>query len=313
MKRIFLFLFIVLFLSSCTPSTEGIISHLSYDTSLPLLLDYKMLDNSHYFLTFNENVEIMETLYDKKNIYSGVVSSSFVITFPTPLKAGDEKELFITIKKDNGNTLRCVFKLYGRNENIPRMIINEVSIKGTDASPDRIELLVLEDGNTLGMSITDDINDAGYIFPSLDVKEGDIIVLSWDKNIYSVSEERLENNNKTYYLFGKMSTTLVSTSGGLILSSYPSGDIIDAIIYANGEGLGYEEFSNDKAIRCAKYIYEKSEWIGEALNSTNVTSSRVFCRFPTSLDTNSKDDWFICAPRKSTFGEYNVYAPYEEK
>lgn len=309
MKRIFLFLFIVLFLSSCTPSTEGIISHLSYDTSLPILLEYKQLDNSHYSLTFNENVEILETLYDKKNIYSGVVSSSFVITFPTPLKAGDEKELFITVKKDNGNTLRCVFKLYGRNENIPRMLINELSIKGTDTSPDRIELLVLEDGNTMGISIRDNIDENGYILPSIDVKSGDLIVISWNKTTSKEHTEKLENENTAYFLNSNMGNTLISTSGGIVLSEYLDGKIIDAVIYSTNS----DDFSNEKAEKIASYIYENQEWDGVPLDSTNVTSSRVFARFPTEVDENCKEDWFITAARKSTFGEYNVYAPYEEK
>ena len=46
-------------------------------------------------------------------------------------------------------------------------------------------------------------------------------------------------------------------------------------------------------------------------DSNLVTSSRVLARLPGGWDTNTRDDFFITEPRKSTFGYPNEYYPYE--
>ena len=50
---------------------------------------------------------------------------------------------------------------------------------------------------------------------------------------------------------------------------------------------------------------------GEAFDSTLTTSSRVIARLPGGVDTDSSDDFFITAARRSTFGEENEYVPYQ--
>ncbi|MCI7605902.1 MAG: hypothetical protein MSS69_04020, partial [Spirochaetales bacterium] len=64
-----------------------------------------------------------------------------------------------------------------------------------------------------------------------------------------------------------------------------------------------------------KTLYEEAlsagMWEGDAFDSSLVTSSRVISRLPGAIDTETSDDFFVTAARRSTFGEENDYAPYQ--
>ena len=59
-------------------------------------------------------------------------------------------------------------------------------------------------------------------------------------------------------------------------------------------------------------LIKEGEWTSEPISSLDVTSSRVIARYPGGIDSNSADDFFITAARKSTFGEPNQFIPYAE-
>ena len=56
---------------------------------------------------------------------------------------------------------------------------------------------------------------------------------------------------------------------------------------------------------------EIGEWSGKTFLSDGVTSSRTASRYFPYEDTNTRDDFYIAASRKSTFGYPNTNIIYE--
>lgn len=310
MKRLVPLLLLTL-LVSCSDrfSTTDLLK--AFDKSLPQVTHHELVGNTTFQITFSETVEVLEVLVGGVPLSTSSLGQSFTFPLPHPLEAGEEKTFSMTVRKTNGNTARCSFLLRGINERIPKMILNEVSVKGTASAPDRVELLVMSKGNTLGMILHDGEEGKGVVFPSLEVKTNDLIVIYWNSRTAKTREDK-EEGFSVFYLNGNVDHTLSGTSGVLVLEDRVEGETMDAILYTNDTTVSYGGYGSKQLEERAKSLLEQGSWSGEPLDSTLVTSSRVFVRLPGGIDSDSADDWFICAPRTSTFGERNNYHPYEE-
>lgn len=169
----------------------------------------------------------------------------------------------------------------------------------------------MKKGNTMGMVLRDEEKGKGFVFPSLEVKTNDLVVVYWNSKTTRKIEER-EDGFTTYYLNGNMNHTLSGTNGYLILEDREEGAVQDAILYTNDTTTSYGGYGSTENEKVANWLLKEGHWSGEPMDATLVTSSRVFVRLPGGIDSDSADDWFICAPRTSTFGDRNTYHPYEE-
>ncbi len=275
------------------------------------VVSYSLLDNLSFFIRFNQIVEIKEYVIDGKKYDGFPFCEEFIIPIDKGLKKGEKKTLSLTASTPEGNLTRASFSLTGKNENVPQLLLNEISVKGTSSSPDRIEIVILSDGNLAGVRVSDGYNGSykhQYTFPDMDVRRYDIVVLYWDKK----TTERTEKGDfgSVYYINALSPSTLAGPSGVILLEKDSEGEILDAFMYAD---LSNEENfeKNEKIQNLQKVLDEKEAWFSLPVDSALVTSSRVFARRPGFQDNNSSDDWFITKARTSTFGAFNVYSPYE--
>ncbi len=307
--------FVLLSLVISCENAESIIDKLiSVDKTIAKVLDYSLVNNSTFTIRFNETVELIDLEFDGTKLNTKGVGQIFTFTLPKEINRGETKTLSLMVKKENGNTTLASFLLVGKNNDIPYLLINEVSIKGTATAPDRIELLVVEEGNLAGITLSDGFEELSghtFILPELDVKRGDIIVIYWDSASTESDTER-DYGKMTYYLRAKSPTTLLSTNGVIVLKSETDGYVMDCLIYSNKNTDEYSGFGNEKLEKAAKALLEQNAWEGSAVDSSLVTSSRVLARLPDGVDTDSLSDWFTTKARKSTFGEENIYEPYED-
>ena len=313
MKRFILCASLILLFTSCNGKLDIPLVSIKLDTALIQVLSYSLIDNQRVEIELSENAELVE--YETMGIKTkyGKIGNRFSIALPSPLEMGSVEYFSLTARKDNGLTTRATLRLVGKNTELAKAIINEVSIKGTSSSPDRIELLVLSDGNMAGAVVADTLepDKASYTFPDFPVKKGDIIVLYWNTDTDERHVTR-KNGLKTYYINCKAKSTLISTDGIIVLFSDYDGDIMDAIIYSNDIENEENPYGSDKLLRYAKKLIETNAWFGEPIDSSLVTSSRVLSRIPGGIDSNSAEDWFTTKARMSTFGEENtldVYSP----
>lgn len=304
----FILIHLLLLLISCTNKTLETENLLAYkDKRGAQITAYALKDNSTFSITFSERVEIKEISYNGEREKTHIVGKDVIIPLPYTLTLGKKFTLSMVFSKNGGNTSRAYFTLYGLNTRKASLLINEVSVDGNASNPDRVELLVTKKGNTGGMMITDELDNAKVVLPAIEVERNDIIVVYWDSK--SNKEKLKRDSNYTYYVDGNMETTLISTTGALLLYDEVGGKIIDALPYSD---FTEASLKKEKFISLLSHIIEIGEWEGEAVPSDKVTSSRVLSRLPGGWDTNSEDDWFTTAARGSTFGYPNTYTPYEE-
>ena len=283
------------------------------DRTLPNVLSYGLKDNSTFSIIYDKTVVINDAELDGKKLKYSDDGTIFSIPLGKELTRGEKSIFSLNAEDMNGNTLRSSFIIVGKNEEIPKAVINELSIQGSGDSPDRVEILFLEDGNTAGMVLCDGTEEGAqhsYIFPEIDVESGDMLLIYWDEK-HKISDTITDKGHTAYVVDAESETTLSGTNGALILYAETGGKIMDGIVYTTGDNANADGYGNTRTKEAAQTLFKESEWSGDPVDSTLVTSSRVIARRPNGWDTNTNEDFFITAARKSTFGYHNEYFPYE--
>ena len=306
MKKIPFLLLFLLFFISCAPG-GGAIEDMTKDLikTPPSILSCTLEGNNTLTISFSETVRVQELLIDDQVLLKEKFGSSFSLPLPFSLSPGEKAGVKITLLDINGNKERFYLTIKGKNNEIPSLIINEISVKGTQSNPDRIELYVLNKGDTAGVVVSEE--KFSFTLPSIKVKEGDIILIYWDKSTTKKNYER-DRGKMTYILNANASSTLPGPEGAIIIRKEEKGEIMDAFFYSEKGEEALKEGEKNKLFIEAN---DNGEWDGEAFDSSLVTSSRVIARLPGAIDTDTSEDFFITAPRRSTFGEENEYVPYQ--
>ena len=307
-----LLLSILLLMTSCPASCYDIerVETPSIYT-LPVLEDLVLIENSRISLSFDRPVEILEMkLEDESMEASSIESRLFNIRLPHEIPYGREYRLRFTCRdRRSGNLSRISVPIMGINTSQAKVLMTEVSVKGTDTSPDRVELAVLEGGTTGSLTITDGILGVcsfSYTLPDVRVSKGDVIVVHMSaphkgEDIIRIGNRRIFNIDAP----GKLS--FLSTNGAVLLYSHTNGNgkLIDALLYRKEDTVSSDGWGNEKTRRTASSLYERGEWKGKGFTSDGNTSTRVFARYYPYQDTNSSRDWYLTATRGSTFGFAN--------
>ena len=318
MKILFLLLISIL-LTSCPHETLPSLLNLldKSDRIIPTLLEYEVLDKEHIKVTFSESVELTTVEVDANTAsYKLLQNSTYLISSPHKLSISKESELFMVAKDESGNSSSFILPLYGLNDRIPTLLINEFSSRKSDTQPERIELLVLLDGNTEGVYLSDGAKgyeNYGFSMPNLEVQRGDLIVIYWEAK---PKENKYKNRSgtMTYNIYASSPTSLADNNGAFVLYKNKNGkaDIIDALLYSDFNSTTYSGFGSAKVESSANILKEEYEWFSEAFNCNSSTTTRTINRNISGTDTNRKEDFYICATREQSFGEYNNGKEYIE-
>ncbi len=304
MKQLLIIVISLIAASSCKADFSIIDTMKNKDKTLARILDYEVEDNERLRIRFDTSVLLADYRFNGKRIEAYGYGNEILINLPYTLSYGEEATVSITVKKDTGNYTRASLRIEGHNENLPRMLINELSTDGTSAAPDRVELYAITSGDTAGITISAGSGNETVSLPSIIVSQGDIIVVYWDK--IPKENDYTRPSGRTVFIYGKAKNTIPSKNGVLMLKSSRSGYILDALIYSDSNGESFSE----KTEKDAQMIIDSDHWSGEFLDSSSITASRVFARRPGAVDSDTAYDWFITQPRKSTFGDENIYAPF---
>ena len=275
----------VLVLASC-PYKNGRVYDAFHgkDKEAPQLLKYTLVDNSSMRLVYNEDVTLIDIRLNDTILDYSMYGTIFNIPFPEAIKRGDSAVFHVTAEDNGGNTAK-------------------------DDSPDRVEILFLESGSSAGMIVADGLlgeENHMVILPDIAVNKNDIILIYWDKEPENY-DMIYDNGRFGHIIYGESDTTLIGTNGVILLYEEMDGKIEDGLIYTTGESELSEGYGNNRTLNAARELERKGEWEGDPVSSSLVTSSRVIARLPGGLDTNSQQDFFITAPRESTFGYINQY------
>ena len=279
--------------------------------TLPVLEELILIENSSISLSFDRPVTIIDMKLDEESLeVTSVESKLFRVRLPHPIPYGKEYRLRFTCRDGkSGNLSRVSVPIMGINKNQAKVLMTEISVKGTDTSPDRVELTVLEGGSTGSLTIADGIlGVCGFTFtlPDIMVSRGDVIVVHMSAPHRGESVIRI-GNRRIFNIDAPGKLSFLSTSGAVVLYSHINGNgrIIDAMLYRKGDAVSSDGWGNEKTRETAMSLSDRGEWIGRGFESDGTTSTRVFARHFPYQDTNTADDWYLTATRGSTFGFTN--------
>ena len=339
MMRIFTFLTaLAFFTTSCSP----IIDYrrlLDRDILPPVFLGIKVLEDDTLKVLFSENITVQ-----KENFFIIPETPAYTVTdadraaeikFSAPLAPGGSYKLKMTVSDAGGNSLTLINSFYGYNPDLPGMVINEFTTQGSSANPDRVEIAVTSDGNTAGAVIYEGSDyswEQRKVFPSMEVKEGDFIVVHFkstgdpeeiDETTSKDQSGGVKPSAEGWDLWVEDGTGLSGNNGTLMLFTALYGDLIDGLLYSNRTSESdekYRGFGSTRVMERADRLMELKGWKTQGeliapedgINPEDSTATRSMNRDSLSTDSNSREDWHIVPTSTSTFGTINsdlVYVP----
>ncbi len=279
------------------------------DCQAPVLVSASTSSSSVIRLEFNEPVKVYGSSFEP---FSARADGKFIyVTLNSSLPPGQSSSIGGRVKDYSGNTTGFTVQVWGRNPSIPQLLINEFTTKGTEKSPDRTELLALEDGNVNGLALycgTPDSYDASVVLGDISLKEGDMIVVWWTEQL---PEGTLEKDGGVSNVCAGDAGNPASNNGTLVLCDTPSlgAQVLDAVVYSNFSA-SHEGFGTKVAYGRAKWVLDCGAWNGDALDSTTSTATRSMGRVEGKPDSDSCLDWYVCVTGGSTFGAPNTSEAY---
>lgn len=319
---------IILFLPACTLSPRGI-TILDGDYAPPQYLEAQFSSSDSLTLLFTEKIYKIEAELQNDTTHESSVctidpllctqspESSFAVpvAFLEETQPGYPYTLFACAQDESGNTLSFSFSFPGFNNRVPDIMLNEVRTEYSKPKVEFVELCVMEDGNMGGAAVYNayDGESGMYVFPPLEVKKGEIIVLHYrmieedcKDEIISLDDSggtEASSGARDFWVNGK--SARIGSSDVILVKSAAEGRILDALLISESEK---ETWKTPELEKAAKDAYECGAWSAgwepkDAFCSDNVTTTRTISR--------QKDgSWIITATGGASPGGENSTKAY---
>ena len=280
------------------------------DSTPPTLLHYESINKRVVVFTFDEPLDstTVSLQCNEKEVSSVSVSSETVtLSLEDDLIMGQGVPLQGRVSDLRGNSVRFSLTLWARNQNPPTLLINEFTTKGSETNPDRVELLVTSRGNLAGITLyagRDGVYTDRCVFADRMVERGAYLVVVFSKG--TQAQEGFSS---------ELQAGLGSNNGCLILARSPEWEspLLDAVVWGNHTTTTHEGFGSEDLATNVAFLVQNNQWNNAtsdgSIDSTDSTATRSFCR-ESGKDSNSKDDWYICATKEASFGSANSEKRY---
>ena len=286
----------------------------SADSSAPVLVSVTSVSSSVIRLEFNEPVRVYGKTFEP---LSARADGKFIyVSLDRSLLPGMKSDVSGRVKDYSGNTSGFTIQVWGFNPDLPEVLINEFTTKGTARSPDRTELLIMTPGNINGMTLYCGVPndfDVSVVFGDIDVRTGDMIVVWWTEELpEQVSSGPSDSGGiRVFNICAGSADNLPSNNGTLVICDNPAlgSSVIDAVVYSN-YSQSHEGFGTRSALERARWVIESGAWSGDAVDSTSSTATRSMGRLPGFPDTDGSRDWIVTVTGGSTFGAANTAEAY---
>ncbi len=316
MKKVLIIVVLATMTFSCEAQSqiELINAMVGNESQGPVLLEVRTVAFNKVQLTFNKFIKGERGDFNFENSLIKVDSLSakeqiLTLVLNKAISGGKKENLKAHITDLSGNSLTFTIGIWGYNPNLPRLLINEFTTKGSGNNPDRVELIVLEQGDLAGITLYDGVKDdydSCTILPPYLVNKGDYVVIEFS--------EGLRGTHPIEFFGGEVG--LGANNGVITLYDSPEGDILDGVIYSNVSSTQFGGFGTRKVEERVRIIEQTDQWLPKPINnsdcidSSDSTATRSMCRTLGKEDTNRKADWHVVPTGKSSFGFDNVTDRY---
>jgi len=305
---------------------------------VPPVFERTLVDGSGTLeLRFDEPVSlVVETLLVEPPLAPPEVHAAGTSLFVAAAgqQRGAEYSLELTVEDTSGNTAALVTRFTGFNPEVPRLLINELTPRGSGDHPDLVELRALTGGDLAGVTLyqgtPSDWTDR-LVFPSCRVAAGDFVLVHFRPD--GGADERDETASKTesggrgacataWDFWVRGGQGLGGNNGVVSLYDRPGGSLLDGILYSNRTSESdsvYGGFGSAATLARARELVGDGGWIAatgsvrpeDAVSPEGSTATRSIARGSASADTNSREDWHVTPTRGATWGAINTDLRYE--
>jgi hypothetical protein len=307
----------------------------------------RTLDAEHLELTFDEpplcrpEDLAVQPFLEVRSLYSEDCRLMVQLAAQTP---GLPYQLEAVVEDEAGNGLHFLTRFYGFNGEVPRLLINEFTTRGTGNHPDAVELKVMEGGNMGGVVLyegTPNNYDDRLIFPAFPVATGDFLIIHFKpqgivEEIDETSDKDLSGgldaSDQAYDFWIPEGAGISGNNGVISLYCRPGGEILDGVLYSNrtsDSDENYGGFGTSNSWERAQELVADGGWLiagqqvrpEDAVSPEGSTGTRSICRSAgcsdnavdtAAVDTDTAADWHIVPTLGFTFGEENsdeIYVP----
>lgn len=265
----------------------------------------------------------------------GATECGLALNLRTAMKPGKGYAVSATVMDDNGNSLDILTNVYGYNDRVPRMVINEFTTRGSSRHPDVVELYLHTGGNVGGVTLYEGSPDrweSRKILPSLELPAHSYILVHFKPQGIDAEEDELTSPDSSagldvhelaWDLWVPEGNGLSGNNGVLTMSASPNGELLDAVLYTNrtsSSDTKYRGFGSANALAYAEGLQSTGQWHAEtegirpedAVFVDRTTATRSICRGSDGTDTDGKGDWHIVPTSQYSFGEQNSDNVYEK-
>jgi hypothetical protein len=334
MRSIPFLIVILAALAGCGPMADQ--RSAGVDLRPPLLQSVQTTGPQEVAMVFDEDAGLVS---ERTRITPPLTVSEAVVTGKQVLLRGEKQvpgrlyTLEAEAQDARGNSASFVAEFYGYNADVPRILINELTPRGSGNHPDLVELKALSAGNVGGVVLylgTPESSDNRLVFPSLSVTVGTFIIVHCkptgdpsevDETRDMTQSSGLDASEKAWDFWLPDGKGLGGNNGVLSLYDRPGGKCLDAVLYSNRTSQSdevYRGFGSTEMRDRADQLVLNGAWKAagprvapeDAVNPEGSTATRSICRSSGSADTDSADDWHIVPSRKFSFGADNWDGQY---
>lgn len=225
---------------------------------------------------------------------------------------GCKYELYGVVEDKIGNTLTFCIPFVGYNSRIPKLRITEVHPamagiqKNEDSNGTRrleyVEILAETEGNLSGLEFCSGYagENKAYIFPSIEVREGELIVLhlrTWGEGCISEDDDNLDlawsRYSGSYRDLWSLNTgkPMGDKNDVLVIKDISSEHLIDAFMYSDSSFSSWAGYLKTDFTQYDDFVnFYDDNGVASAVSSTGIGTTKVF-----AFDYDS-ESWIITTP-----------------
>ncbi len=231
-----------------------------------------------------------------------------------------------TFRDGSGNQLHLITPIYGYNADAASLVINEFTTRGSQAHPDRVELLAAEGGSTAGITFFDGTKHdyrQKKMLPDISVESGDFVIIhcrpessAWeDETEDRASSSHPGSHDEAWDVFIPGGRGLSANNGVLTLYDTPDGTLTDGVFYSDRTSESddrYRGFGSPAMLNRVEMLCREQGWEAlpeevrpeDGIDSSESSATRSMSRLPGSF-SGTNEDWITVPTRGSTFGQVN--------
>jgi hypothetical protein len=210
-------------------------------------------------------------------------------------------QLEALVEDEAGNGLHFLLQFYGFNGEVPELLINEFTTRGTGNHPDAVELKVVRGGNMGGVVLyegTPGNYDDRLIFPAFEAADDDFLIIHFKPQ--GIAEEidetsakdlsgGLDASDQAYDFWLPAGAGISGNNGVISCYNRPGGEILDGVLYSNRTSDSDEKYggfgTRDSWERARELVADGGWFIAgervrpeDAVNPEGSTGTRSLCR-----------------------------------